>query len=147
MLCSCEMVKHTVVCCQSNIRLLALVLSLTCKSVEPAWLHSLWQRITHARKRTFFFFLLIYSYPHRQINNGIAGRRVSHCPSDLWFPAKRITQGGRNGGETGSLDEWMQTHKRRRWFVTMLREGREEGRKDGWTCVAENKFIDGVSVC
>ncbi len=82
------------------------------------WLHM------HAKT---LFSLLVHSHPHAQINNGVAGRRVSHCPCDLLFPAKRIKKGGRKGGEKGSLDEWMQTLRRRRWFATMLKEGRKEG--------------------
>lgn len=76
-----------------------------------------------------FIFLLIHSHPHTQINNGNAGRRVSQCPSDPLFPAKRIKQGGRKGGEKGSLNEWMQTLCRSRCYVTMLREGRKDGRR------------------
>ena len=50
-------------------------------------------------------FSFLFAHILTQINNGIAGRRVSHCLFDLLFPAGRIEQGGGTGGEKGCLDE------------------------------------------
>lgn len=93
-----------------------------------SWLHM------HAKAAVYF---LIYSHPHTQINNGIAGRRVSHCPSDPSFPAKRIKQGGREERKWTRKPGGMNANTHEVLMICNNVEERKEGRKDGWMRVAQ----------